>query len=88
MSLVDNVVLVQRDNVILRIDRSQIAEYMNKGYNVIDANGNIIQKTIPTDVLTLQAEYKRQEDEILALEAQVKELKAQLRKKTKKSTTD
>lgn len=85
MSLVDNTVLVQRANVVAKIDRSQLTEYKNKGYDVIDAQGNVIEKAVPTDVLTLQAEYKRQEKEILALRDEVKTLKAQLKDAKKKT---
>lgn len=58
-----NQVKVRRGNVILRISEEQIPEYMNKGYDVLNKDGSILQKSIPNNLPYLQEEYVKLLDE-------------------------
>lgn len=69
---------VQRANVILDIANEDVEHYMALGYNVIDARGNIIKETMPSDVVTLQAAYREHLKEIESLKAQVETLTSEL----------
>ena len=71
-------VMVQRDNVVLEIKEDAVDRYLAMGYNVIDSKGNVIKKTIPNDVKTLQKEYKEHLDKIKELENKVVELQEQI----------
>lgn len=70
--------MVQRDNVVLEIKEDAVDRYLAMGYNVIDSKGNVIKKTIPNDVKTLQKEYKEHLDKIKELENKVVELQEQI----------
>lgn len=80
---------VQRANVILDIANEDVEHYMALGYNVIDARGNIIKETMPSDVVTLQAAYREHLKEIESLKAQVETLTSELtaKKSTKASSS-
>lgn len=60
---------VRNLNVILQIadDKDTIQRYMDKGFSVIDASGNVIKEALPTDIGVLQAKVLelRKENEIL-----------------------
>jgi peptidoglycan hydrolase CwlO-like protein len=66
---------IQRANVILEVDDSQVGYYTNLGYNLIDAKGNIIQKAKSNDVHTLQQELSDSQAEVEKLKAEIVELK-------------
>lgn len=65
---------IQRANVILEVDDSQVGYYTNLGYNLIDAKGNIIQKAKSNDVHTLQQELDNAEKKIAELNAEIARL--------------
>lgn len=65
---------IQRANVILEVDDSQVGYYTNLGYNLIDAKGNIIQKAKSNDVHTLQQELDNAEKKIAELNAEISRL--------------
>lgn len=61
---------IQRYNVVLDVDDSEVGYYTNLGYNVIDMKGNIIQKAKSNDVHTLQQELDVAEKKIAELQAE------------------
>ena len=63
--------IVRKRNEVLRVKDDLVKHYLSIGYDVIDEGGNILQKTIPTDMTQLKGEYAK-------LTAQVEELKAKL----------
>lgn len=65
---------IQRYNVILDVDDSEVGYYANLGYNVIDMKGNIIQKAKSTDVHTLQQELDNAEKKIVELNKEISRL--------------
>lgn len=67
---------VQRANVVLSVPEYDKANYLAKGYDVLDEVGNVVEESMPNDVPTLQAKVNE-------LIAENKRLKEQL---TNKST--
>ena len=67
---------IQRFNVILDVDDSQVDYYINLGYNLIDNRGNVIKKSMSNDVRTLQRELQDSQNKISELEAEIKRLNA------------
>lgn len=65
---------IQRYNVVLDVDDSEVGYYTNLGYNVIDMKGNIIQKAKSNDVHTLQQELDNAEKKIAELNAEINRL--------------
>lgn len=66
---------VQRANVILHIAPEQLDYYMSQGYNVIDADGNVVKASVPRDLGTLQKAFVDHQNKIAELEAQIRLLK-------------
>lgn len=73
--------IVERGNVVLEIADDDIQRYLDKGYNLTDGNGNILQKTTAVTVQELQ-------NLVVKYEAEIKELKAQLAKLTPAETVE
>ena len=75
----------------LRIEDHAVAEFLKKGYSVIDDNGNVIQKG---DVITFNQaveENKKLREENEALKAEIAALKASAaeeKKATKKAKSE
>ena len=65
--------IVKRSNEILRVDEYLVQSYVDNGYDVIDENGNILTKAVPTDPVQLKAEYLRLTAEVEALKAKLAE---------------
>ena len=65
---------IQRYNVVLDVEDSEVGYYTNLGYNVIDMKGNIIQKAKSNDVHTLQQELDNAEKKIAELNAEIARL--------------
>lgn len=76
-------VQVKRANVVMRIPDSEVKRYLDMGYDILDDEGNVITKTVPTDIGTLQKAFKDMQREIAELERENKELRAQLAKASK-----
>ena len=76
-----DLIKIRRDNVILRVPVEQKAYYMGLGYNVIGANGEVLEETVPTDIASLQRFYKDAKKKIAELEAEIKELKSAKKEK-------
>ncbi len=60
---------IKRANVVLDVRPEDKDRYMEQGYSVIDAKGNVLEEAMPKDVLELQR--------------MVTELRAELEKKNK-----
>lgn len=67
---------VKRANVVLEVKDDSVPYYLNLGYDVIDNNGNVVQKAIPNDLGTLRKFYVEAKEKIEKLEARIAELEA------------
>lgn len=67
---------VKRANVVLEVKDDSVPYYLNLGYDVIDNNGNVVQKAIPNDLGTLRKCYVEAKEKIEKLEARIAELEA------------
>ena len=65
--------IVERGNVVLRIDDEDVQRYLDKGYNVTDGHGHILQRAMPQDVGELQQLVVKYEKEIAELKAKLAE---------------
>ena len=77
--------IVQRANVILRIDDDSAQKYLNLGYNVIDEKGKVLKEAIPSDVGMLRKCYVEHLNKIAELEARIAELEHPKEVKSKKA---
>ena len=72
---------VQRANVILDVPSDEKANYMAKGYSVIDVkSGKIIEEAVSNDVATLQVQLKNANEKLANKDAEIKKLKAEITK--------
>lgn len=78
-------VKVRRANVVLTVPEEQRGEYLSKGFDVLDSNGNIAEHTVPSDMNTLKTAYTNHIKRIEALETENKKLKSELRIAKKKA---
>lgn len=78
-------ITVQRANVILDVPEEWLDRYLDEGYSVIDAKGNIIRSAIPKDVGTLQKAYLEHTQKIKELEEEIEQLKQKKTGRPKKS---
>lgn len=83
MSLVDSTATVRRGGSYLTIPANAVERYLAKGYDVVDENDNVIKSSVPNDINTLKIAFEQHIAKIKELEAQNKELKAQIAKLTK-----
>ena len=83
----DDKITVQRANVILQISPQQVDYYLNQGYNVINAKGEVVQASVPKDVGTLQKAYVDHLKEIEELKDKIKKLEAKRTTTKKKAET-
>lgn len=77
-------VTVQRANVVLQVPEEWVDRYIDQGYDVIDAQGNVIQASIPKDLGTLQKAYIEHTKKIEELEATIEQLTAKKSGRQKK----
>lgn len=68
-------VTVQRANTILQVPEEWVDRYIDQGYDVLDNKGNVIQKSIPKDLGTLQKAYVEHTAKIKELEKEIEQLK-------------
>ena len=78
---------VQRANVILTISEEEVDKYMSKGFSVIDANGNVVKQSVPTELSQLQKAYSEHVATIQQLNSEIANLRAQLQALTAGETT-
>ena len=72
---------VQRANVILDVPSDEKANYMAKGYSVIDVkSGKIIEEAVSNDVATLQVQLKNANEKLASKDAKIKKLEAEITK--------
>lgn len=72
---------VQRANVILDVPSDEKANYMAKGYSVIDVkSGKIIEEAVSNDVATLQVQLKNANEKLASKDVEIKKLKAEITK--------
>lgn len=76
---------VERGNVVLQVKDYEVQHYLNLGYNLTDEAGNILRKSIPTNIGELQTAYLEHTKKIAELEDTIAKLTAQL--SAKKTTT-
>ena len=69
---------VERGNVVLKVKDHEIQHYLNLGYNLTDDAGNVIRKSIPTNIGELQTAYLEHTKKIAELEDTIAKLTAQL----------
>lgn len=69
---------VERGNVVLNVEDDAIQHYLNLGYNLTDNKGNVLKRSIPTNLGELQAEYIRNTAKISELEDTVAKLTAEI----------
>lgn len=69
---------VERGNVVLTVKEHEVQHYLNLGYNLTDEAGNILKKSIPTNIGELQTAYLEHTKKIAELEDTVAKLTAQL----------
>lgn len=74
---------VQRANVVLDIVDEDLGYYMSLGYNLIDAQGNIVKKAVPSDIGELRTAFVQHQAKIAELEAQIEKLTKKASKKAK-----
>ena len=78
MASVDEAVLMKKGGSFLRVPQVAVSRYMAKGYDVVDENGNILEASIPNDLVTLRAAYQNHLNEIAALKKRIGELEKNL----------
>ena len=69
---------VERGNVVLDVEDDAIQHYLNLGYNLTDNKGNVLKRSVPTNLGELQAAYIKHTAEIEELEKTVAKLTADL----------
>ena len=69
---------VERGNVVLQVKDYEVQHYLNLGYNLTDETGNILKKSIPTNIGELQSAYLEHTKKIAELEDTIAKLTAQL----------
>lgn len=79
---------VERGNVVLNVKDDAVQHYLNLGYNLTDENGNIIKKSIPTNLGELQALYLEHTQKIAEMEDTIAKLTAQLQASNKKKKSE
>ena len=69
---------VKRANVVLEVKEESIQHYLDLGYDVLDEQGNVVMKAIPSDLGELRKFYVDGNARIKELEAECEEVKAEL----------
>lgn len=74
-----NMITVRRANVLLDVSEDQKDEYLAKGFDVIDKNGNVVaEATVTNDVSTLHKKLAEAQEKIKILEEENKRLNEEL----------
>lgn len=77
----------KKGNRIRQVAQHEVEKYLSLGYDIVDANCNMIQATIPVDLVTLQKCYAEHIHTIEVLERENASLKAQIENLTKQTST-
>lgn len=83
-------VLVERGNVVLEVEDDNVQKYIDKGFSVRDAEGNILQRALPNTVGELRKLVVAQQNEIEELQEKIKALEsgAEEKKRTKRKKAE
>ena len=68
----------KKSNRVQPIAESDVQHFLNLGYNITDAQGNILLEAMPEDVISLKVAFKRHVDEIATAKQVIKEYEAQI----------
>ena len=68
----------RKSNRVQPIAESDVQYFLNQGYNITDAQGNILLEAMPEDVISLKVAFKRHVDEIASLKTAIKGYEAQM----------
>ena len=68
--------LVERGNVVLEVEDDNVQKYIDKGFSVRDAEGNILQRALPSTVGELRKLVVAQQNEIEELQGKIKALES------------
>lgn len=71
-------VKMRRKNVFLDVVPELVDKYMAKGYDIVDETGNVLKKSVPTDIASLKSAYDQHVKKIAELEETIKNLKAEI----------
>lgn len=77
----------KKGNRIRQVAQHEVEKYLSLGYDIVDANCNMIQASVPTDVFTLQKSYSEHIRTIEMLESENALLKAQIDSLNKQTST-
>ena len=82
--------LVQRANVVLEVKEDAVDRMLGMGYNLIDEQGNVVQRSTIKTVESMTELYNIEVEKVAKLEKQVAKLKAEIKnlKKASKSGND
>ena len=90
-----NMITVRRANVVLDVPAEQKTEYLAKGFDVINANGQVVEATIPEDMNKLKTAYSNHLAQIKALRLEnqklrdeIEQLRAPKQRKTRSKSSD
>ena len=82
----DNTIKVRRANVELDISPDEKQMYMERGYSVVDDNGNVIEEALSNDVNALRVQVNDLKAQLAAANKTIAELReAKKSSKGKKS---
>ena len=73
--------IMQKANRVVEVADYKVPAYMEQGYSIIDANGNILEEAIPNDVGFLKIRCKELTDALKAKDKEIEKLKKALSKK-------
>ena len=68
--------LLHKGNRYVEVPEHSVSYYLDKGYNVEDEFGNVVQASLPTDKNSLQKMVKDLQKENEELKAELEKLKA------------
>ena len=71
-------VYASRGNRVIMVPEYDTDKYLNQGYDITDAAGNILQAAVPTDINALKMSYNQHVQEIKALKAQIGSLNGRI----------
>lgn len=70
--------IVRKRNEILKVKDELVNRYLDLGYDIVDENGTVLQKAVPTDTIQLKGAFSKLSAENEALKKEIADLKAQL----------
>ena len=77
-------IYARKGNHISRIEEPQIQNLVEQGYDIVDENGTVLHRAVPTDLATLKGAYIKHMKQIEELEKEVESLKKSAKKASAK----